>query len=212
MNSKNNKQTVYLILLSSIFTSSLIIANLVGSKLVEFFGFTFSSATFVFPFTFISVDIIAEIYGKKTALSVVKIGVLIQVYVLCFIQFVRILPSSHLYDISTAYEQMFSLTPRMILASITAYSISLIADVNIFVTLKEKFFGKNLLLRTNISNWISQFIDTAIFIGIFLGGILPIMELIKTFTIAYLAKMIVATFDSPLVKLGVNFINKKLDS
>ena len=91
----------------------------------------------------------------------------------------------------------------MVLASITAYSVSQWLDVKVFSLLRERLEGRFLIFRANLSAWISQLIDTLIFSGIFLGGVLPFHEWLKSFAVAYLAKVVVGTFDSPVVKLGV---------
>lgn len=197
-----------LILLSALFTSSLVCANLLGSMLVVIFGVTVSVGIFVFPITFIVIDIITEVYGKKTAVETVKVGLVIQIYVLGFVYFAGLFTPSPIRDLSEAYKQMFSLTPRMVLASIVAYGFSQFLDVSVFAKLKDKFSGRFLLLRTNLTSWFIQFIDTAIFMSIFLGGVLPFEVLWKSFLTAYITKMIVATCDSPFVNLGVKYLRK----
>ncbi len=194
--------------LVAIFTASLVAANLLGSKLVDIFGVTVSVGIFVFPFTFIVLDILTEIYGKKSAQRTVLVGIAVQVYVLFFVYLGSVFPASAKRDLGDAYEKMFALAPRMVVASIVAYSVSQIIDVQIFARLKQRFAQRFLLLRTNASAWISQFIDTAIFMGIFLGGVLSFSSWWKSFLVAYFAKMIVATFDSPFVNLGVWLIRK----
>lgn len=196
--------------LVSLFTASLVCSNLLGSKLIDLFGVTVSIGIFIFPFTFIAADILTEIYGKKAARDAVVSGIVIQIYVLLFVYLGSLFPSSPVRPLGTAYETMFGLAPRMVLASIVAYSFSQTLDVKIFAALKKRYDGRFLLFRTNISGWTAQFVDTAIFKGIFLGGILGFSDWWKSFLVAYLSKMIVATFDSPFVNLGV-WIIKRFD-
>jgi uncharacterized integral membrane protein (TIGR00697 family) len=196
-----------LTVLVSVFTASLVTANLLGSKLVVLFGVTLSLGIFVFPFTFLTADIITEVYGKSKAQEVVKVGILIQIFVLFFVYLGGVLPESSMRPLNGAYDKMFGLAPRMVFASIVAYSVSQFLDVFIFARLKKLFSNRWLLIRTNLSAWLSQLADTLIFSGIFMGGVLGFHEWLKAFAVAYLAKMTVATFDSPLVNLGVKLIH-----
>jgi uncharacterized integral membrane protein (TIGR00697 family) len=194
--------------LTSLFTASLVSANLLGSKLVDVFGVTVSLGIFVFPFTFIAADIVTEVYGKPAAQNMVKAGIAIQVYVLAFVFLGSFLPDSHTRSVGDAYRVMFGLAPRMVVASITAYSFSQFFEIWIFARLKQRFLGTRLLLRTNLATWTAQLFDTAIFMGIFLGGVLSIEAWMKSFVAAYFSKMIVATFDSPFVNLGVWLVHR----
>ena len=198
-----------LVILTGIFTASLIASNLLGSRLLNIFDVTVSLGIFVFPFTYLSADIITELYGKKTALKVVRAGILLQIYVLFFIYLGTLFPSSPHRNTDEAYQMMFSLTPRMVIASITAYSVSQVLDIRLFSYLRESSRMKSVVLRANIAAYLSQLIDTLLFIGIFLGGTLPFSALMKTFCVSYVAKVIVTTFDSPFVKLGVSFFQNK---
>lgn len=194
-----------LITLTGIFTASLIAANLLGSRLVLIGGINVSIGIFVFPFTFLTADIITELFGKSVAMRAVKTGIFLQIYVLLFVWIGLVLPTSPFRDTELAYQTMFGLTPRMVIASITAYSVSQWLDVKVFSLLRDRFSGRFLIFRANLSAWISQLIDTLIFTAIFLGGVLPFHEWIKSFAIAYFAKVIVGTFDSPVVQWGVRY-------
>jgi uncharacterized integral membrane protein (TIGR00697 family) len=193
-----------LIALTGIFSASLIAANLLGSRLVMIGPISVSMGIFVFPFTFLTADIVTELYGKETAMRVVRTGILLQVYVVLFVLLGFAFPTSPHRDTGAAYRAMFGLTPRMVLASIVAYSISQWADVRIFSSLRKKT-GNWLILRANLAAWSSQFLDTLIFSSIFLGGVLPFHDWVRSMLFAYVTKITVATFDSPFVRIGVKF-------
>jgi uncharacterized integral membrane protein (TIGR00697 family) len=192
-----------LIVLSGIFTASLIASNLLGSRLLGIFNVTVSLGLFVFPFTYLSADIITELFGKETALKVVRCGIVLQVYVLLFVILGGLLPGSIHRNSDEAYRIMFGLTPRMVFASLLAYTVSQILDVKVFSYLKESSGVKSVVLRANAAAYLSQLVDTVIFMGIFLGGVLPFPELLKTGAVSYVTKLLVTTFHSPLVKLGI---------
>jgi uncharacterized integral membrane protein (TIGR00697 family) len=194
-----------LIALTSLFIASLVTANLIGSKLVVLADFTISAGLLVFPFTCFAADLINEIYGARTTRKVVLVGLAIQVYVLLFVQLGAWLPAAPRRDLTRAYAQMYSLTPRMVLASITAYTVSQLTDVEVFAVIRRLTAGRHMWLRKNLSTFIGQAIDTAVFLAVFLGGVLPLGELAKAFVPAFGLKMIMAAIDTPLMYATLRF-------
>jgi uncharacterized integral membrane protein (TIGR00697 family) len=199
------------ILLTAFFISSLIASTLLGSKLVQLLGVTVSAGLFIFPFTFVVNEIVAEVYGRRASRFLIKTGIVVQFYVLFFVWLGGILPSAPERDLTTAYQQMFLLAPRMVIASITAYFVAQFLDLEAFLKIRKWSDGRYLWLRANGASYVSQAIDTLIFTTIFLGGILSPTELFKTGLTAYLVKIAVGTLDTPFVYLGV-WAAKKLDS
>ena len=94
----------------------------------------------------------------------VKAGIALQIYVLFFVYVGLLLPASPHRDLTTAYQQMFALTPRMVLASIVAYSVSQLLEVRLFFFFRRLTAKRHLWLRTSVSTYIAQGVDTAIFI------------------------------------------------
>ncbi len=197
-----------IIVLAALFTASLVTANLLGSKLVTLFDITVSVGLFIFPFTFLVADIAAEVYGKPAARTMVLTGIAVQIYVLFFVWMGGQLPAAPRRDLTQAYEEMFSLTPRMVLASVVAYTFSMLLDVRIFVQLRERLGRRWLWARTNAATLVSQAVDTAIFMTIFLGGVLSPWDLFKASLVSYATKLLVAALDTPFVYLGVSMLSR----
>lgn len=63
-----------LIMLNCVFVVSLIIANIVSSKIVMFGWITVPAAIVAYPLTFLMTDVIGEIWGKEEANRTVRIG------------------------------------------------------------------------------------------------------------------------------------------
>lgn len=191
-----------IILLSGIFVASLVAANLLGSKLIVLYGITLSVGVFIIPVTFLMTDLLGELYGKDVAGETVKIGLWLLVYTLFFVWLGGLFPASPRRDLTEAYQQMFSLAPRMILASIIAYLASQFLDVKVFHYLKTKTNDKHLWLRNNVSTMLSQAVDTFVFFVIFLVGVLPAIEIVKAGIAVYLFKVIIAALDTPFIYIG----------
>ena len=203
---KTTREQTGLIALTSLFIAALVTSTLIGSKLIVAGPLTLSAGIIVFPFTFLSLDVIADCFGRATANKTIQISIPIQLFVMFFVWLGGALPTSPLRPLGTAYNQMFSLAPRMVLASITAFFVSQIFDVSIFLAVKEKTGGKFLWLRTNTATLVSQLIDTAVFSTVFLAGVIPAYEIFKASATVYCAKVLLGLINTPFVYLGRYFI------
>ena len=75
------KNTFNLTLLTGIFCLGLITSNLFGGKLISVLGLTVAGAIVTYPLTFLTTDIIGEIWGKKEANDCVKVGIIVDIRV-----------------------------------------------------------------------------------------------------------------------------------
>jgi len=64
----------YYDLLASIFVVVLLISNLVGQKICDFWGYPVSGAQLLFPITYIFGDVFTEVYGYGGSRRVIWIG------------------------------------------------------------------------------------------------------------------------------------------
>ncbi len=199
-------------ILLAVFIGLLVGMNLVGAKLVSFFGVTVSTGIFMMPITFLITDIVAEVYGRKMVKQFIINGLIVLAMIFAFTAvFVLLEPSARFADSDDAYKTIFGGSLRMILASMVAFAIAQVHDVWMFEKLKSKTKGKMLWLRNNLSTMVSQLIDSTVFMFIAFYAITPqftvpfIISLIIPF---YLVKIAFAIIDTPFVYLGVRWLRK----
>lgn len=191
------------------FVTSLIVANVISSKLVIIGGhFIVPSAVVSYAFTFLCTDIIGEVWGKEEANKTVKRGLIFQVIATIFILLAIQLPVA---PFMTGFQEQFKSVLggsfRMTLASLGAYIVAQANDVYVFHKIKEKTGKKHRWLRNNASTICSQFIDTSIFITIaFYGKVPNLWVLIYS---QFIVKVILALLDTPIFYY---FTNKKIKS
>lgn len=189
------KNTNNLIILNCIFVTSLIIANIISSKIVSFWGLVIPAAIVAYPLTFLMTDIIGEIWGKEEANRTVRIGFICQIISLVLIMLSILLPVASFADNQEYFKSIMGQSFRVCTASLIAYIVSQTNDVIIFHKLKEKTNGKHKWLRNNLSTMTSQMIDTIIFITIaFIGTVPNIFVMILS---QYLIKFVYALLDTP---------------
>ena len=196
---------------------AVIIANIQVMKTIAIFGFVTAMGNIIYSTTFLATDILSENYSKKEAKKAVWIGFFILITVTIVMQICIAFIPHESDSLSPALEQVFSLLPRITIASLTAYIISQHHDVWAFDFWKKLFKGKHLWLRNNFSTMTSQLVDNVIFTWIAFVGFFGLFGwqqvfswniIIQIFLVSYVMKWIVAVIDTPFIYLS-RIIKKK---
>ncbi|AKB35160.1 Putative preQ0 transporter [Methanosarcina siciliae C2J] len=196
-------------ILLAVFISSLLLGNLLGSKLIEIFGIVTSVGLFGYPVTFLITDIIEEVRGKEITKIFVHAGLLSLFIAVLFVFVSTGFPSSPLYPHSEAYNSVFSNSLRIILASMTAFVISQYHDLWAFNFWRQKTNGRYLWFRNNLSTIVSQLIDSIVFTFIAFYHATPDLGAVQIFYMIvplWVLKVGFALLDTPFVYLGVRWL------
>jgi len=197
-------------ILIGLFVAALIAANLMGTKIAHVI-FDFSVGIFAYPITFLVTDIIEEVHGRKKAQNIVYAGFISLLFVLGITFLAIKLPSATRDFFPDAYQKIFGISLRIMLASLIAFAISQTHDVWAFNFWKQKTKGKFLWLRNNASTIVSQFIDTVIFMFIAFYHITPKHNVQYMFVLIlpyWLLKVFVALCDTPFIYAGVWWLRR----
>jgi len=185
-----------LILLNGIFMTGLITSNLFGGKLISVCGLTVAGAIVTYPLTFLTTDIIGEIWGKDEANQCVKTGVIMQVtFLLISSLSLLIQPLAASMELQNALHMVINQGARMTIASLAAFLCSQFLDVHLFHRLKELNRGRHKWIRNNVSTMTSQLVDTAIFVTVAFAGVVP--DLYAMVIGQYIIKLGLALLDTP---------------
>ena len=199
------KTNTNLIILNCVFITSLLIANVVSSKVVTFGAFVVPAAIVAYPLTFLMTDVIGEIWGKQEANKTVKIGFFCQLLALLLIGLAVALPVAPFADNQAEFKSVLLSTFRVTGASMVAYLCSQTWDVWVFHKLRDKYIAKHGSVKggrwiwNNGSTMTSQIIDTAIFITIAFYGTVP--SILTMVISQYVVKWVYALLDTPFFYL-----------
>lgn len=202
------RQTKFFILIA-LFAASVIASNLMGNKIAVFGFFDAAVGLMVFPISFLIKDIIQEVEGKKTAQQVVWGTLVALAFVLIVTWISTQLPSAERDFFPQEYNKIFGLSIRVMLASLTAFLISELLDIEIFKQILDWTRKKMLWLRATGSTLVSQFVDSAVFMFLAFYGISPKHDVwyLLALTVPYwILKCIIAIFGTPLVYAGVRWL------
>ncbi|MDO8429689.1 MAG: queuosine precursor transporter [Candidatus Daviesbacteria bacterium] len=206
-------------LLVSLYIFCIAVAELMGGKtfpLVNLFGYQLNAsvAIFVIPLIFTINDVITEVYGKERTRSVIRSGIFVIFLILLFSLLSTNLPPSTRFESSeVAYDQIFGLSARIAAASLIAFILAEFLDVLIFVKIRQRLGKKGLWLRNNLSNFISQFVDTTVFMILafyaFDKGLSSNLSFLFSLILPYwLLKSFMSILETPLVYLGVRWLKQ----
>ena len=172
-----------------------IIANTTAAKPVLVGGIVVPAAVFIYALTFTLIDLVNERFGKQGARYVIYTAFLANLLLAAYAQFAIWLPPAPFYEGQEAFASVLGSTPRIVVASLTAYLIASLIDTEIFAWWRERVGGYR-WLRVLASNAVSTFVDSAVFITLAFFGVFPVWPLIRG---QYIVKMAVTFISIPLI-------------
>jgi len=208
-------QTSFLLyqILSASFCLLVVISNIISAKMIAI-PFTTSvsipAGLLTYPLTFLVADLTTEFFGPRKARVMIYVGIGMNLLSLAIIQFAIILPSSNDQQ-NEAFHSVMGSGGLRILASLTAYLISQIIDVQLYALIKNWTGPRLLWLRNNGSTWASQLADTFLvdMIYFWAGMGMGWNEVLPIILISYTYKAIASVMTTPLLYLCVFFVKKK---
>lgn len=188
---------------------NIILCNFQVLKLVDLFSMETTLGNILYASCFFTTDLIGEVYGKEAAKKAMYLGFFLLVLATIGIQFTLLFEPAVNDVFHPIMQQLFSLTPRVTLASLVAYFISQSHDIWAYHYWYKKTHGKHLWLRNNCSTLVSQSMDTAIFIMIAFWGVYSATTLWSIFISSLVIKWLVAILDTPFMYLGRAVLQRK---
>ncbi len=202
-------------MLAGFFITNAIVAELIGGKLVQFFGlFTQSIGIILWPVIFLLTDLINEYYGKDGVrkLTYITVGLISFTFILLTIALN--IPATSFSPVSdNNFRVVFGQSQWIIVGSIIAFLCSQLIDVYVFWAFKKVTGNKHIWLRATGSTLVSQLVDT--FVVQYIAFVLPGKWLFSDFLVnaswGYAFKLLVALALIPMIYLGHYLIGKFLN-
>lgn len=157
-------------------------ANLAVGKMIEFdlgFATFFAPATvLVFAITFLLTDIVNEKFGRAETQRMICIAIAAQVAIMLMTQLVLRAKGAPFFEGQAAFDTVFGAVPRIVIASLIAFTISENADAYLFHWLRNLTKDKHLWMRNAFSSLPSMALDSTIFTALAFAGVLPLWPII----------------------------------
>jgi len=190
------------------------IAGVLGTKLAALGtwpvigALAVESGIFAFLVLVVLSSAVAELYGRDMANKLVRLGFIPLIVSMLLIQFVIHVPPASFWDKQAAFQEILGQSSRMMLAGLIAYGVSQTLNVYIFSRLRSKEGGA-LWLRALVASFLSQIVDTLLFITIAFYGVFPIQGILGGQIIAKLTLSVIMV--PPLIYLFV-WLGRRLDA
>jgi queuosine precursor transporter len=210
----SRRKDLVFIILAGFFVTNAIVAELIGGKVVEFFGlFKQSVGIILWPVVFVLTDLINEHYGRKGVrrLTVITVGLIAYTFILISAAIgIPAVSGSPVGD--SVFLTVFGQSRWIIIGSITAFFVSQLVDVQIFWIFRTLTKGKHIWLRATGSTAVSQLVDTFTvqFIAFVIPGMWTMDEFLRNASWGYAFKLMIAILLTPLIYLGHYLIRKIL--
>ncbi len=204
-----DKQVKAYLVLVSLTICGLAAATVTASKVVHI-GINFPFSNIIFSiFTYPIVDCICELWGKKIARQAVWIALASQMIIVLLLQISIVVPHASFWTQQQNYQAILSVSGHVVIASLIAFLASQILDIVVYQKIKNASKGRHLWLRSNLSTFIGQSVDSIIFVSLVFSASHHKVNILLG---SILIKIIISILMTPIVYLIVIGVNKYLGS
>lgn len=202
------KVTPLFVVVTALFVTTLLTANVIAVKLVDVAGLVLPAAVVIFPLSYIFGDILTEVYGYGQARRVIWLGFACNLLMVAAIGVGQVLPAPAFWDAQPAYERILGYTPRLLAASFAAYLVGEFANSFVLAKLKIATKGRWLWTRTISSTVVGQGLDSAVFITIAFVGT-PGLSLASVIVTQWAVKVAYEALATPFTYVVVNHLKRR---
>ncbi len=204
---QNKKINIYTFMIM-VYITCFLVSNICAFKLVRFGPLTLTAATLVFPITYILGDIFSEIYGFKRTKKIIINGFICNVIMIIVFVLAILMPYPDTFKYQSEFELVLGNTPRMLVASLTAYLIGGLSNSYTLDYVKYKTKINPLWCRLFISTIVGEFLDSLFFVTIGFIGRMSTNDIIIMILSQAILKILVEVLLMPIVSIFIKRIKK----
>lgn len=205
---KNKTVSVTFMLLCIIFCTCLITANFLETKVIQFGFVTFTAGMLVFPISYIINDCIAEVWGFRRTRLVIWLGFLLNFFAVGVGQIAVFIPAAPFWEGEEAFNFVFSLAPRVAIASFLAFFVGSFMNAYVMSRMKLQSKGKHFSVRAIVSTLAGEGVDSLIFFPIAFAGMMPVHELIRMMLTQMILKTLYEIIILPVTIRVVKYVKQ----
>ena len=173
------KVSVYFMLLGILFNVCLITSNLLGTKVINLFGYGVTGGLLVFPISYIINDCVSEVWGYKKARLIIWTGFLSNFFVVLLGLIAVVIPPAPYWEGAEHFKFVFGFAPRIAIASLLAFVVGSFLNAYVMSRMKLRDKEKRFSLRAIVSTLVGETSDSIIFFPIAFGGVLTGSQLLQ---------------------------------
>ncbi len=207
-----NKVSVLFMLAGILFAASLLISNIIASKIMMLGPLAVPAGVLVFPLAYILNDVITEVWGYSKARLIIWAGFGVNLLMVFFFSLTLVVPAAPFWEGQEAFSAVLGSTPRIVAASLMAYLLGSFLNAWIMSSFKIKTRGKGFSIRAITSTVVGEGADSVIFITVAFVGLFPAGALLTMIITQALVKIVFEVVLLPLTILVVKKVKKAEDT
>ena len=173
-----NKQVpVVFMIFGMLFTVCLIVANIVGQKLITVGGINITAGLLIFPVTYIINDLIAEVWGYRKMRLIIWSGFMLNFFAVVVFRISIWAPASPDFPFQQAFKIILHNSERITVASFIAFLFGSFLNAYVMSKMKILQHGRHFSIRAVVSTIVGEGADSLVFFTIAFSGILHRHEL-----------------------------------
>ena len=187
---------VYVMLNLLLFTIY-VFTNVAASKLVYFeqFDVVVPPSVFLYPLTFLIVDLLNEFYGFRLARKAILFAFASNAFIVLLLSATSYLPGLPGWKLDIPYGEVITHVSSVLVASSVAFLFSEYVNSYLLCKIKELTSSRFLFLRVFFSTFFAVIIDSFIFCFIAFYGTMQNSDILKIVCIQIAIKMCFAVFN-----------------
>ncbi len=198
----------YLNVVTGVFVTCLITANIIAVKLISIGGVALPASVVIFPLSYIFGDILTEVYGYARSRQVIWIGFACNLLAVVAILIAQYLPAASFWTAPAAYERILGYTPRLLAASFIAYLCGEFLNSFVLAKMKIATGGRWLWTRTIGSTIVGEGVDSLVFITLAFTGTVASSALAGLIVAQWIFKCLYEIVATPLTYAVVGFLKR----
>jgi hypothetical protein len=240
MRTLEEKKTRLFVILTGIFLTNGLVAEMIGVKIfsgertlglspanLDILGysmdFNLTAGAVIWPIVFITSDLINEYFGQPGVkrISYLTASLIAYAFLVIFItmklppadwwlQAYSTDPEGNHFNMNFAFNTIFGQGLRIIFGSLSAFLLGQLVDVYVFHKMKLVTGNKKLWLRATGSTIVSQFVDSFVVLYLAFAGVFSNSQIVAFGITNYIYKFTVAVLLTPLIYLGHYVIDRYL--
>jgi hypothetical protein len=202
------KNYKYYSIITGIFVASLLISNVLDTKVFILFGLTLPAGIILFPIVYLFGDVFTEVYGYKASRKAIWTAFFSLLMAVVFFKIGELIEPAPFWKNQQAFVDILGKIPRIATASVVAFFLGEFTNSITLSKMKLKSAGKSMPLRFVVSTIFGQFVDTTVFVIIAFAGLMPFDALISITLSAWVFKVVWELIALPITIPVVKWLKK----
>ena len=162
---------------------------------IEWLGILVTAGAFLYPLTFLIVDILNESYGLRLARRAIFFAFVSNALIIAMLSFTTYLPGLSDWKLDEPYNQVIGHLSSVLIASLVSFLVSEYVNTYLLCKIKKLTNSRFLFLRVFLSTFVAVIIDSFLFCFLAFYGVMETSVILDMIFVQILIKVSFAFFN-----------------